>query len=283
MSLADPVLPVQVPAKQQEQFRNYVDSANEESVCRTYRLNHTYQTVKFVQEQKQLHLQFNKGKMTFWDVFTKLESVVDESDPDNDLPQIFHAIQTAEALRKAYPDEDWLHFIGLIHDLGKLLVLEEFGSHPMWAVVGDTFPTGCAYSDKVVKSSFFSENPDFQNPQYNTEYGIYQPNCGLDNLQMSWGHDEYMYQVLVHNKCTVPKAGLNIVRFHSFFSWHRDGAYSHLMKPGDEESLMWCQRFSQADLYSKGHLVPTQEQIDALMPYYRGLAKKFLPNDVLEW
>src|SRR5690349_23199945 len=32
---------------------------------------------------------------------------------------------------------------GFVHDLGKILCL---WGEPQWAVVGDTFPTGCAYS-----------------------------------------------------------------------------------------------------------------------------------------
>jgi inositol oxygenase len=31
------------------------------------------------------------------------------------MPQIEHLLQTAEAIRKDHPDEDWLHLIGLIH------------------------------------------------------------------------------------------------------------------------------------------------------------------------
>jgi len=281
-ALAPPVA-TEVFKKQIEEFRNFVDSPLEELVSKTYRLNHTYQTYDFVQKQKEQALLFNKGKMTLWDVFTKLEKVVDESDPDNDLPQIFHAIQTAETLRKEYPEDDWLHLVGLIHDLGKMLVLPEFGEHPMWAVVGDTFPLGCAFSPKICKSSFFSENPDSKNFLFNSLYGIYQPECGLENLSMSWGHDEYMFQVMMHNGCTLPRVGMDIIRFHSFYVWHRDGGYRHLMTPSDYETLKWCQRFQKADLYSKDHAVPTQQEIDNLKPYYQGLITKYFPNEVLEW
>ena len=41
-----------------------------------------------------------------------------------------------------------------------------------------------------------------------------------------FGHDEYMYQVLKHNSCTIPEKGLNMVRFHSFYPWHNHEAYS---------------------------------------------------------
>ena len=61
---------------------------------------------------------------------------------------------------------DWMVLVGLMHDMGKVLCL--FGE-PQWAVVGDTFPVGCAYSDKVVYPEYFKNNPDFQNSTYQTE------------------------------------------------------------------------------------------------------------------
>ena len=42
----------------------------------------------------------------------------------------------------------WFVLVGLIHDLGKVLCL--FGE-PQWAVVGDTFPVGCAFSGFCVE------------------------------------------------------------------------------------------------------------------------------------
>jgi len=42
---------------------------------------------------------------------------------------------------------------------------------------------------------YFKENPDFNNPSYNTKHGIYSEKCGLHNVMMSWGHDDYMYLV----------------------------------------------------------------------------------------
>lgn len=50
----------------------------------------------------------------------KLNELVDESDPDVDIPNIVHAFQTAERIRKDYPNEDWFHLTGLIHDAGKV-------------------------------------------------------------------------------------------------------------------------------------------------------------------
>ena len=44
--------------------------------------------------------------------------------------------------------------------MGKVLCL--FGE-PQWAVVGDTFPVGCAYPEKIVFYEFFKDNPDINN------------------------------------------------------------------------------------------------------------------------
>ena len=108
---------------------------------------------------------------------------------------------------------------GLIHDFGKVLCL--FGE-PQWAVVGDTFPVGCAWSAKIVYPEFFRDNPDRQVPAYQTPCGVYEEGCGLDNVDMSWGHDEYMYHVV---KDYLPEEALYMIRYHSFYPIHREGAY----------------------------------------------------------
>lgn len=54
------------------------------------------------------------------DTLIRLNELVDESDPDVDLPNIVHSFQTAEKIREDHPDEDWFQLIGLIHDVGKV-------------------------------------------------------------------------------------------------------------------------------------------------------------------
>lgn len=56
--------------------------------------------------------------------------------------------------------------------------------------IQDTFVVGCQFSDKIIYPETFAENPDSHDQIYSTEYGIYQPHCGLDNVMLSWGHDE---------------------------------------------------------------------------------------------
>jgi inositol oxygenase len=266
--------------KKEEEYRNYKDAKNIDVVSNTYKLHHSNQTLAFVIEMKQKHLKFDKGRMTIWEALDKLDTLIDESDPDADFPQIFHAMQTGEELRKLYPDNEWIALVGLIHDLGKIMSLPEYGGEPQWAVVGDTYPVGCKFSPKIVCPEFLSLNPDNDDPRYNTPYGIYEPNCGLENLHLSWGHDEYLYQVCVRNGSTIPKEGLNMIRFHSFYPWHKEREYSHLLKPEDEDTLKWVNMFNKGDLYSKTDELP---DVEALKPFYANLIDKYFPNPILEW
>ena len=91
------------PDKKQEEFRQYNDSTPP-GVREFYRLNHTHQTVDFVREKKQQYLAKQRGLMSIWEALDYLNTLVDESDPDTDLSQIEHNLQTAEAIRRdCYP------------------------------------------------------------------------------------------------------------------------------------------------------------------------------------
>jgi inositol oxygenase len=255
--------------KKQEDFRKYDDSTPP-GVREFYRLNHTHQTVDFVREKKQQYLAKQRGRMSIWEALDYLNTLVDESDPDTDLSQIEHNLQTAEAIRRdGHPR--WFVLTGFIHDLGKLLCL--YGE-PQWAVVGDTFPVGCAYSDKIVFPEFFRDNPDSRNSRYQSKLGIYSEGCGLNNVDLSWGHDEYLYHVV---KDHLPEPALYMIRYHSFYPGHREGAYEYLFNDHDREMFPWVHKFNPYDLYSKGAERPKMEE---LRPYYNDLIAEYFPDKV---
>ncbi len=252
--------------KSTDEFRNY-NEPGRDTVKEFYKLNHTYQTYDFVVEKKADYLRFNRREMPIWEAFNFLNELVDDSDPDTDLDQMQHLLQTSEAIRRdGHPD--WFVLVGLIHDMGKVLCL--FGE-PQWAVVGDTFPVGCAFSDKIVYPEFFQLNPDIHDSRFNTKYGVYEPHCGLKNVHMSWGHDEYVYHMM---KDYIPEEGLYMLRYHSFYSQHREKAYDHLMDAHDHEMFKWVDLFNPYDLYSKN---PDQKSWAELKPYYEALVAKYLP------
>lgn len=42
-----------------------------------------------------------------------------------------------------------------------------FNGEPQWAVVGDSFPVGCAWANSIVyRDTSFDLNPDTKNPRY---------------------------------------------------------------------------------------------------------------------
>lgn len=257
--------------KDKAAFRNY-DEPGRDTVREFYRLNHAHQTLAFVREKKQAFAPGAHGAMGIWEAMEFLNTLVDDSDPDTDLTQIQHLLQTAEGIRKdGHPD--WFILTGLIHDLGKVLCLH---GEPQWAVVGDTFPVGCAFSDKVVYPEFFAANPDTDDPQLSTECGIYEKGCGLDRVHLSWGHDEYLYQVV---KPYLPEEALYMIRYHSFYAAHRENAYDHLMDDRDRAQFRWVRAFNPYDLYSKSDAPP---DVSALRPYYTDLIGRYFPP-TLAW
>jgi len=149
--------------KKKEEFRNYENNPRQRRVELFYELQHSLMTMEFVLSKRNEYLGFNKCKMNIWDMLQYLDQVVDDSDPDTNLTQMEHALQTAEASRKAYPSEeyDWLHVTCLIHDCGKILAVNDerwnLKGDSQWCVVGDNFPMGCAFSKNIIFHEYFKK------------------------------------------------------------------------------------------------------------------------------
>ena len=258
-------------------FRIY----DNENVKDTYMKCRSLQTVEHVKYMRQKYLTFDT-KLNIWDMFEKLNVFVDASDPDCHIPNMHHLFQTAEGVRLAGLPE-WLQVTALLHDLGKIMYLwgcDEDGTtvKEQWSLVGDTFIVGCQIPKTCVHPEFNVLNSDMHISKYNTKYGIYKPNCGLDKCLVSFGHDEYLYHMLKFNKCTLPEKGLYIIRYHSLYPWHQEGEYEHLMDDKDKDMLPEVKKFNKFDLYTKRN---EKINIDELKPYYKELLMKFLPSEEL--
>lgn len=104
-----------------------------------------------------------------------------------------------------------------------------------------------------------------------------------------------------------------MIRYHSFYPWHREGAYRHFMNADDEADLAAVRAFNRKspisllrylprssfcssfellfslgdmsadkiayDLYSKSDDPP---KVSELKDYYQGLISKYFPEEV-EW
>lgn len=241
--------------KDKNMFRQYESACDRVKIF--YREQHEKQTVAYNLKARNEFQSRVRAEMTVWDAIEKLDTLIDESDPDTSLSQIGHLLQSAEAIRRDGKPR-WMQLTGLIHDLGKLLFF--FGAEGQWDVVGDTFPVGCAFDEKIIYPDTFEENPDYKHPIYGTKFGIYYPKCGLDKVMLSWGHDEYLYNV-VKTQSTLPAEALAMIRYHSFYPWHTEGAYRELMNDHDHRMLEAVKAFNPYDLYSKTDDVPDIEEL----------------------
>lgn len=261
--------------KDKTQFRQYEHASDR--VKNFYLEQHTKQTVAYNLKARNDFKSTTRAEMTIWQAMERLNTLIDESDPDTSLSQIEHLLQAAEAMRRDGKPR-WMQLTGLIHDLGKLLFF--FNAQGQWDVVGDTFPVGCGFDDRIIYGrKSFNLNPDSTDTVYSSNYGIYTPGCGLDNVMLSWGHDEYMYHV-VKDQSTLPDEALAMIRYHSFYPWHKEGAYKWMMNDKDKQMLKAVRAFNPYDLYSKSDEVP---RVEELKPYYLELIDEFFPKSVIKW
>jgi inositol oxygenase len=226
------------------------------------------QTVESVARLLATHAPGQRGTRTVWEVLDELGGFVDLSDPDVDVPNAQHALQTAESVRRAGLPE-WMQLTGLIHDFGKLLYkwgCDEDGTSlaTQWALVGDTYVVGHPQPEALVY-------PEFNRPVST----VYPEGVGLDACAVSFGHDEYLYRVLLASETRLPEVALKIVRYHSLYAWHERDAYAELENRDDKLVKGWVKLFNTHDLYSKRHRVVN---IEAVRTHYDRITSIYLPN-----
>eukprot|EP01134_Creolimax_fragrantissima_P005612 CFRG5612T1 len=268
--------------KKEKRFRNYENSNVAAAVKDHYRKMRTKQTYAYVQAMKKKYLTYDKP-MYLKDALRLLGNLTDVSDPDLHLPNVQHLLQSAESIRSD-GRPDWMQLVGLIHDLGKVMYMwgcDEDGTsqNEQWGLVGDVFVVGCKLPDTCIYKEFNKLNKDMQDPRYNTSNGIYKPGCGLDNLELAWGHDEYMYQVIKNHKGNkIPNEGMVMIRYHSFYPWHEYGEYASLERAEDVQYKKWVKDFMNYDLYTKSQKT---FDLDEMMSYYIPIAEKYLGKDMI--
>jgi len=259
-----------------EPLRTYKEASPQHSFYRDMHKNQTYNYALL----KQLEYgEFGKRcRMTLKDALSMMDRFVDPSDPDLiSTPNLVHAYQTAERIRRKYPHNYELQLCGLIHDVGKILFA--FGE-PAWAVVGDTYPLGCAFQKSIVYYDTMGGNPDRDVPEYCTKLGVYPRGCGMRNLTMAFGHDEYLYLVLRHNRNhKLSERYWNIIKFHSFYPWHTGKDYRYFMDESDKSLLTDLIAFNEFDLYSKEDSTDISRSVKK---YYDDLLDYYFPEK-LEW
>jgi len=273
---------VEISYKELEEFDAFRDYQEAPATVREcYRLQRIYQTEEYVDKVLKRYCKFDR-KGSFWELFDMLSTFVDLSDPDINLSNHQHLFQTAEGIRKDGLPE-WMQVTGLIHDLGKIIYKigrAEDGTtmESQWGIVGDTYIVGCKIPDSIVYPEFNELNPDMKDPIKGTEHGIYKPGQGLSTAKASFGHDEYLYQLLRRNKVELPEEAYYMVRFHSLYPWHKENAYAWLEDDTDRRMKWWVRLFNKYDLYTKA---PRKVDEVEARAYYGGLVKKFFKDEIM--
>jgi inositol oxygenase len=191
--------------------------------------------------------------MSIKEALQRVAQIKDLSDPDLiDVSNDVHAYQTAYSMLQDPECTEEMVVLSLIHDLGKILYLwgnDDDGTSvtTQWAVVGDDFITGHPLPLSCVYPEFNELNPE------HSVLSRYPQGVGLTNTVRSFGHDEYLYQVLMHNRDRhrLSPESLYIIRHHSLYPWHKDSAYTELEDGTDRVMKPYVQKFQKHDLYSK--------------------------------
>ncbi|KAL3159754.1 hypothetical protein ABBQ38_010160 [Trebouxia sp. C0009 RCD-2024] len=264
-------------------------SEQQASTEMAFRLNHARQTVAFVQRQAASFSRLNKVKLGVWDALQQLKCLDEHRvhtcrAADQPLmPPFDHAVQTAELCRLAYPQHDWLHLVGLIHSLGKLMALPSFGAQPEWAVFSESFPVGCRFSSSIPCPQFFSVNPDRRSRLYSSPTGMYKPGCGLSAVYMSWTAHEYLYLILIKNKTVLPPVARFVLRHCNFLALMRPGnAYSELLSGTDFAMMPWLRKFQVIQQAPHQEVKGCLEGPE-LRQYYERLIIKYIPSGELQF
>ncbi len=267
-------------------YRCYPSHEINNNIKENYKEGRHKQCLLYVTKMRQKFNNRIKEKVNFWDVFEKLSNFIDISDPDVDIPNSYHAFQTAESARKDGMPE-WFILTCLIHDMGKIMYVwgnDENGTsiNKQWGIVGDTFIVGCKIPNTIVYPEFNNLNSDHKKHK-NSLTGMYKKNCGLNKCIVSWGHDEFMFRVLLNNKNKLPDEAYYIIRYHSLYLWHYNNEYKYIENDYDKKMKHCVKTFNKYDLYTKTNTLYSPEEVEGFKTYYSKLINYYFGTEELFW
>ena len=178
-----------LPEKARQQKNQFLDRAR---IIYEHHLDQTEDLVSALQKKYERPV---FGRVRVWSLMERLALCVDPSDSTLFcVSQLVHALQVVDGMERDGIQDKHLLVAGLIHDLGKLLLLT--GEAPEHVV--------CV----------------------NTPVGRYGEGVGLANCVFQWNHDQFVYSRF---KDWVPDHIAWLLRYHSVFL----PACEHLMDERD--------------------------------------------------
>lgn len=241
-----------------------------------YKKNYRLQTITYVKSIKKIYSKKEKKKLDLWKSLSllsslsdmeldksyilakRLQNIVNPKNPKTYIENIYvsdlftqeewsclstkNKIAYGNKIGDLYRDLniktwDWLPIVGLICNLGKVLLLDNFDEKELldWSILCDVYPLGCRISEQ---NRYFNQE-SVSNNKSKSLYGKYKQFCGFENLIMSYSHTEYLFDQLHKYKNKLPKEAMYIIRFFTFSAWHSPKEPIHRGYPYLANSYDW--------------------------------------------
>lgn len=163
-------------------------------------------------------------------------------------------------------------------------LIRRCGGQPEWTVAGESYPLGCAFSDRIRGAQFLCACSDRRCHAYLTPLGIYEPHCGLDRVAFTFSGPEYLSLVLQQAGVRLPYEALFLVRHQDFDSaLLDDGAYACLMAPRDRAAMPLLRRFVAARAAARRGAVPSSPAWNATCAQCNTAMRQYFDFPELAW
>jgi inositol oxygenase len=262
-----------------------------------YRKQWTKQTVDYVMSMRERYFKFNVKQMDLWTALNlahKLPAYRFGVERNVEAPSLrTRCFRTAELFRNAgHPD--WVQLIALVYNLAGVVNLidmvtaVESENDYDWTISSRGRVVGCTPPASVTFGEYRSLNADEQNPTYNSLQGMYDLQCGFDNILLAWTGPEYMYYMLKHNEVNIPDEGLKMLRLASLYDWHTNDAYSQFATEDDEDMQLFVADFDELiraarDETRDGNEISNTDCEGLWKSHYADIATKYGADGNLMW
>eukprot|EP00521_Asterionellopsis_glacialis_P006075 CAMPEP_0195281326 /NCGR_PEP_ID=MMETSP0707-20130614/683_1 /TAXON_ID=33640 /ORGANISM="Asterionellopsis glacialis, Strain CCMP134" /LENGTH=720 /DNA_ID=CAMNT_0040340201 /DNA_START=51 /DNA_END=2210 /DNA_ORIENTATION=- len=253
-----------------------------------YQTSWSRQTVEFVTAMRTRYLKFNIKEMGLHEALNLAKTIPGNpfhlnNDGMRTSPSLRSlCFQTAESARQdGHPD--WVQLVALLHGLGRVLNCIDTAASSTpdyydWTLSCRSRVVGCLAPTCASFGEFRNLNKDESDPRYNSPNGMYNANCGLDEVLLMWTGPEYMYHMIKHNSLAIPEDGLAMLRLFSLGDWHTHSEYDHLASIDDEEVRPFVAEFDQMRRRSRRECEEEMSDIECDQlwnEYYVRIATKY--------
>lgn len=186
-------------------------------------------------------------------------------------------------------EPSWVVAVGLLHGLGRVLyelpITADIHEDERDCMLGEySWIVGYPFPASICCPSYNADSPDAMNHAYSEGLGRCEAGAGLESNLMTWTGPEYMYHLLIHNKCTLPSIALAMLRYYPLELWHAAGAYGILCSTADTEALASVRRFDLLRRTTLRSVTFRHRRVDAdeILRKIKPLVDQYVPEE-LDW